>query len=70
MEDDGFVVFGVFCAVEQSGGALGDGLLQESQLCAVMFQFGFVSGFELGPSCGIVGEPLTQVVAGGDVFEP
>ena len=32
LEDDGFVVLGVLCAVEQSGGAFGYGLFEESQL--------------------------------------
>ena len=48
LKDDSFVVFDVFCAEEQGGGAFGDGLLQESQLRAVMFQFGSISCFKLG----------------------
>ena len=70
MEDDGFVVFSVFCSVEQSGGPFGDGLFEESQLCGIVFELGFVTGFELRPLCGIVGEPLSQVIAGCYLFEP
>ena len=63
-------MLGVFCAVEESGRAFGDGSLEESELCGIMLEFGFVAGFELGPLLGIVGEPLSQVVAGSDLFEP
>jgi hypothetical protein len=70
LKDNGLVVFGVFYAVEKSGGTLGDGLLQEGQLRAVMFQFGLISSFELEPLCGIVCEPLTELVAGRNLFQP
>ena len=63
-------MFGVFCAVEESGGAFGGGLFEESELCGIVFELVFVAGFELGPFFGIVGEPLSQVIAGSDLFEP
>jgi len=63
-------VFRVFRAVEQGGGASGDGLLQKSQLHGVVFQFCFVARLEFGPLCGIVREPFAELVAGGDFLEP
>jgi hypothetical protein len=70
LKDDSFVVLRVPSAVEQSGGASGDGFFQESQERAVVFQFGLISSFEFGPFDWIVSEPLPELRAGGDLFEP
>jgi hypothetical protein len=69
-KNDSFVVFGILCGVEERGGRLGDGLMQERHLLGIMFQLCPVAGFEFGPSCRVVGEPLSQIVGGCDLFEP
>ena|SRR5205807_6754371 len=70
LKDDGFVVFPVFRAVEQGGGASGDGLIEASQLHGVIFQFSLIAGFELGPFGGIVRKPLAEIVARGYFLQP
>ena len=70
LEDDSFVVFGVPGAIEQGGGAFGDGLFQESQLWAVAFEFGLISCFEFRPFSGIVSEPFSEFIARCNFFEP
>ena len=49
---------------------LGDSLMQERHLLGIMFQLCLVAGFEFGPSCRVVSEPLSQIVGGCDLFEP
>jgi hypothetical protein len=70
LQDDCFIVFGVPGAVEQGGGASGDGLFQDGKLGGAVLQFGFISRFELGPFDRIVSEPLPEIVARGDLFDP
>ena len=70
LKDDGLVVFGVFRPVEQGGGAFGDGFFEESQGRGVMFQFSLIPRFEVVPFLGIVREPLAEIVARSDFFEP
>jgi hypothetical protein len=69
-KNDGLVVVGVFRAVEERGGSFGGGLMQEGHLLGVMFQLCLVAGFEFGPLCRVVSEPLSEIVAGCDLFEP
>ncbi len=70
MENDGFVVLLVFGAVEQGCVALADRLFQLGDLVGEELEFGEVAAAEFGPAFGVVAEPLAELGAGSDVFEP
>jgi hypothetical protein len=70
LEDDGFVVLFVFCAVYECGWPFGYGLFQQGDLSWILVEFGMVARLELWPFFWVVGEPFSEFVAWGDLFEP
>ena len=70
MKDDGFVVLFVFCAVYECGPPFGYGLFQQGDLSWILVEFGMVARLELWPFFWVVGEPFSEFVAWGDIFEP